>query len=113
MGGKGQEGEVVKKLRFDNQILMNKLSEYKKAEKSAKEIVGDYEQMKMKYFTVLTENSHQKTQLQELIQAKLDNEMALKELAEEKQAYIDQLYSLRIDITKRVEDCQKKAALVE
>ena len=39
---------------------MNKLSEYKKAEKSAKELVGDYELMKMKYFTVLSENSNQK-----------------------------------------------------
>ncbi len=37
------EGEALKKLRFDNQILMNKLSEYKKAEKGAKEIVTDYE----------------------------------------------------------------------
>lgn len=52
------ESEALKKLRFDNQILMNKLSEYKKAEKGAKEIVNDYEQMKMKYFNVLTENSN-------------------------------------------------------
>ena len=37
---------------------MNKLSEYKKAEKGAKEIVNDYEMMKMKYFNVLTENSN-------------------------------------------------------
>ncbi len=50
------ESEALKKLRFDNQILMNKLSEYKKAEKSAKDIVSDYETMKMKYFNVLTEN---------------------------------------------------------
>ena len=42
---------------------MNKLSEYKKAEKGAKEIVTDYEQMKMKYFNVLTENSNQKGQI--------------------------------------------------
>ncbi len=35
---------------------MNKLSDYKKAEKGAKEMVGDYEQMKCKYFAVLTEN---------------------------------------------------------
>lgn len=57
----GSESEAIKKMRFDNQILMNKLSEYKKAEKGAKEIVNDYEQMKMKYFHVLTENSNQKT----------------------------------------------------
>lgn len=37
------ESEIVKKLRFDTQILLNKLSEYKKAEKNAKEIVNDYE----------------------------------------------------------------------
>ena len=54
------ETDQIKKMRFDNQILMNKLSEYKKAEKSAKELVGDYELMKMKYFTVLSENSNQK-----------------------------------------------------
>ena len=40
---------------------MNKLSEYKKAEKGAKEIVNDYEQMKLKYFNVLTENEQQKS----------------------------------------------------
>lgn len=36
---------------------MTKLSDYKKAEKNAREIVNDYEQMKLKYFNVLTENS--------------------------------------------------------
>jgi len=51
------ESEAVKKLSFDKQILMTKLSDYKKAEKNAKEIVNDYEQMKLKYFNVLTENS--------------------------------------------------------
>lgn len=61
------ESDLVKKMRFDNQVLMGKLSEYKKAEKTAKDIVNDYEQMKMKYFTVLTENSELKGQLQELI----------------------------------------------
>ena len=40
---------------------MHKLSEYKKAEKNAKELVNDYDQMKMKYFNVLTENSGQKS----------------------------------------------------
>ena len=61
------ESEALRKLRFDNQILMGKLSEYKKAEKGAKELVTDYEQMKMKYFNVLTENSNQKQQMTELI----------------------------------------------
>ena len=55
------ESDAVKNLKFDKQILMSKLSEYKKAEKSAKGIVDDYEQMKLKYFNVLTENSNQKT----------------------------------------------------
>lgn len=55
------ESEIVKNVRYDNQILMSKLSEYKKAEKNVKELVNDYEQMKLKYFNVLTENSAQKT----------------------------------------------------
>ena len=37
------ESEALRKLRFDNQILMGKLSEYKKAENGAKELVTDYE----------------------------------------------------------------------
>ena len=40
---------------------MNKLSEYKQAEKGAKDIVSDYEQMKLKYFNVLKDNEQQKT----------------------------------------------------
>ena len=39
---------------------MTKLSEYKKAEKGARDIVSDYEQMKSKYFNVLVENEKQK-----------------------------------------------------
>jgi len=42
---------------------MNKLSEYKKAEKGAKDLVADYEQMKQKYFNVLSENEKQKSQI--------------------------------------------------
>jgi hypothetical protein len=56
VNGKSIETEAIRRLKFDNQILMNKLSEYKKAEKGAKDIVNDYEDMKMKYFLVLTEN---------------------------------------------------------
>lgn len=40
------DSETVQKYKFDNQILMRKLSEYKKAEKGAIEIVQDYEEMK-------------------------------------------------------------------
>jgi hypothetical protein len=36
--------------------------------------------MKVKYFNVLTELSAQKSQIQELIQSKLDSEIAVKEL---------------------------------
>ena len=50
----------LRKYKFDNSILMQKLHEYKKAEKSAKDLVTDYEQMKMKYYNVLTENEKQK-----------------------------------------------------
>jgi hypothetical protein len=39
---------------------MKKLTEYKKAEKGAMEIVSDYEQMKLKYFNVLQENEKHK-----------------------------------------------------
>ena len=104
------ESEQVKKLKFDNQILMGKLSEYKKAEKNAKELVNDYDQMKLKYFNVLTDNSNQKSQIQELIQSKLDSELALKELSEEKQQYINDLYNLRMDINKKIDENQKKTA---
>jgi chromosome segregation ATPase len=104
------ESELVKKLKFDTQILMQKLTDYKKAEKNVKELVGDYEQMKLKYFNVLTENSAQKTQIQELMRAKLESEVALKDLNEEKQQYINELYMLRMDITKRIEEVAKKTA---
>jgi hypothetical protein len=40
---------------------MTKVSEYKKAEKAARELVNDYEQIKLKYFNVLTEISSQKS----------------------------------------------------
>jgi hypothetical protein len=40
---KVMENEALKKIKFDNQILMSRLSEYKKAEKGAKDIVNDYE----------------------------------------------------------------------
>jgi len=46
--------DLVKKFKFDNQIQMRRLEEYKKAEKGAKDLVNDYESMKMKYFNVLT-----------------------------------------------------------
>jgi|TARA_B110000285_G_scaffold204228_1_gene241002 hypothetical protein len=39
---------------------MRKLTEYKKAEKGAIDIVQDYESMKLKYYKVLQENERQK-----------------------------------------------------
>jgi hypothetical protein len=66
--------------------------------------------MKLKYFNVLTENSAQKTHIQELIQAKLDSEIALKELNDEKQQYVNDMYALRMDITKRIDELAKKNA---
>lgn len=54
------DSETVQKYKFDNQILMRKLSDYKKAEKGAIQIVKDYEEMKLKYFKVLQENEAQK-----------------------------------------------------
>jgi len=43
-------------MKFDNQILIQRLGEYKKAEKYAGNLCNEYEQMKLKYFNVLTEN---------------------------------------------------------
>jgi hypothetical protein len=42
-----------------------------------------------------------------LIQSKLDSELALKDLGEEKEQLINDLYNLRIDITKRIDELAK------
>lgn len=55
------------KLKFDNQILMQRLGDYKKAEKGAKDLCQEYEGMKLKYFNVLTENESQKSQISDYI----------------------------------------------
>lgn len=88
---------------------MTKLSEYKKAEKNVKEIVNDYEQMKQKYFNVLTENSTQKQQIQDMIQSKLEIDQAQKDLTEEKGKYIDELYTLRMKIKTHIDENSKKS----
>lgn len=75
-----KDSDKVKKLKYDNQILIGQLSQYKKAEKNVKEIANDYESMKMKYFNVLTENEKQKTQLSDLITTQCDKEVELREL---------------------------------
>jgi hypothetical protein len=42
-----------------------------------------------------------------LIQSKLDSELGLKDLSEEKEQLINDLYNLRIDITKRIDELAK------
>lgn len=83
-----KESEAVKKLQFDNQILMNRLGQYKKAEKGAKDIVTDYETMKMKYFNVLTENQKQKTQISDFMQVQVATEVEVKSLQREREKQI-------------------------
>jgi hypothetical protein len=51
--------------------------------------------------------------LTELIQAKLDNEITINELGEEKHRYIDELYALRMDITRKIEDVAKKNSQIQ
>jgi hypothetical protein len=68
--------------------------------------------MKVKYFNVLTENSNQKTQIQQLITSKLDSELSLKDLNEEKDKLISELYNLRIDITRRIDELGKKSSQI-
>ena len=63
---------------------MRKLSEYKKAEKGAMDIVSDYEQMKLKYFTVLQENEKQKLSMQAYIKKNIDLETKARALNDEK-----------------------------
>ena len=55
------------KLKFDNQILMQRLGDYKKAEKGAKDLCLEYENMKLKYWNVLNENERQKSQISDYI----------------------------------------------
>jgi hypothetical protein len=59
---------------------MNRLGQYKKAEKGAKDIVTDYETMKMKYFNVLTENQKQKTQISDFMQVQVATDVEVKSL---------------------------------
>ena len=72
------------KLRFDNQILMQRLGDYKKAEKEAKNLCQEYETMKLKYFNVLTENERQKSQISDYIQQSFAKDQELMILREAK-----------------------------
>ena len=100
-------------MKYDNQILIGQLSQYKKAEKNVKEIASDYESMKMKYFNVLTENEKQKTQLSELISKECDKEVELRNLTKERDRYIDELYRVRMDINKKINLLEDKNTQIE
>ena len=108
-----KDSEKVRKLKFDNQILIGQLSQYKKAEKSVKEIANDYESMKMKYFNVLTENEKQKTQISDLITNQCNKDVEMRDLLKERERHIDELYGLRIDINKRINLIEDKESQVE
>ena len=61
---------------------MQRLGDYKKAEKGAKDLCQEYETMKVKYFNVLTENEKQKSQIADYIQNSLNKDQELKSLRE-------------------------------
>lgn len=126
---KASDAEKVQKLQFDNQILMGRLTQYKKAEKGAKELVTEYETMKQKYFSVMTENKDLKTQVVELMQTNCDKEIEikqsrvqfaeklasfervaaeLKELRKEREKAINERYSLVMEINKKVNLIESK-----
>lgn len=108
-----KDSEKVRKLKFDNQILIGQLSQYKKAEKSVKEIANDYESMKMKYFNVLTENEKQKTQISDLITNQCNKDVEVRNLLKERERHIDELYGLRMDINKRINLIEDKDSQIE
>ncbi len=72
------------KLKFDNQILMQRLGDYKKAEKGAKDLCLEYENMKLKYWNVLNENERQKSQISDYIQQSYQKDQELIILREAK-----------------------------
>lgn len=76
--------EEIKKLRFDNQILMTRLGVYKKAEKGARDLCQEYEQMKIKYFNCLQENEKQKNTITEFMTAHRSNDEEIATLKIEK-----------------------------
>ena len=107
------EMQILQKYKFDNQILMKKLTEYKKAEKGAMEIVTDYEQMKMKYYNVLQENEKQKLTLQSNIQKEIDRENTIQKYQDEKQKSVDQMYTIRMDLKKQSDLLEKRDQQIE
>lgn len=92
---------------------MKKLTEYKKAEKGAMEIVTDYEQMKMKYYNVLQETEKQKLNIQSHIQKEIDRENTIQKYQDEKQKSIDQVYTIRMDFKKQSDLLEKRDQQIE
>lgn len=60
--------------------------------------------MKLKYYNVLQENEKQKLSIQDYIQKEIDANTKLKKLNDEKQTQVDDMYKLRMDLTKKVNE---------
>ena len=67
----------------------------------------------MKYFNVLTENERQKTQLSEFITAACDKDIEIKDLLQEREKQINELYGLRMDINRRLNQLEERDALIQ
>lgn len=92
---------------------MNRLGEYKKAEKVAKDIIVDSEQMKLKYFNVLTENEQFKNQVKEFSEYKFDNDKLVKEMTDENVSSRNDVYTLRMDISKKIDELAKSSQQIQ
>lgn len=101
--GEQLSAEVVQKYKTDNQILMRKLTEYKKAEKGAIDIVQDYESMKLKYYKVLQENERQKLAISGHIQKEIDHDTAIKGHQDGQKSHVDELYTIRMENKKHAD----------
>lgn len=109
--------------------MLGRLTQYKKAENGAKEMVNEYETMKQKYFSVMTDNKDLKVQVVEIMQANCDKDIEiktlrnqvqekavsfdritgeLKELRREREKAINERYSLVMDINKKVSQLEEK-----
>jgi hypothetical protein len=67
--------------------------------------------MKLKYFNVLTENESQKQQISELIEYQITHDAETQQLNKEKEKQNSDIYSLRMDITKRIDQLNNKTEL--
>ena len=94
------------KLKFDNQILMQRLGDYKKAEKGAKDLCQEYETMKLKYFNVLTENERQKSQISDYIQQSYQKDQELIILREAKAQLTQDLQRQSKEVMSRLKNVQ-------